>query len=131
MTLIETLREHPRRTLVVLGYALAVFVASVVPTPPGGLTPTGPFGVVGLDKWVHAVGYAVLGFGCASALQARQAREMGIAVAAAGLFGATIELVQALVPYRSFSLLDMGANVLGAFVGVVLWYAVTRLQTGR
>lgn len=131
MTLTETLRQHPRRALVVLGYAVAVFVASVVPTPPGGLTPTGPFGVVGLDKWVHAVGYAALGFGGASALQARQAREIGVAVVAAGLFGATLELVQALVPYRAFSLLDMGANVFGAFVGALLWFVVTRLQTGR
>ncbi|KAB1197263.1 MULTISPECIES: VanZ family protein [Haloferax] len=131
MSAIDTLRAHPRRTLVVLGYAVVVFVASVLPAASGSLTPTGPLGVVGLDKWIHAVGYAGLGFGVAYALQARGVTESGTAVVVAAVFGACIELVQALLPYRSFSLLDMGANLFGAFVGGVLWYAVTRLQTGR
>ena len=131
MTLAETFREHPRRVLLLFGYALTVVVASVLPTPAGGLTPTGPLGVVGVDKWMHAVGYAVLGFGVASALGTRRAREIGWAVAAASLFGATLELVQALLPYRSCSLFDMGANVFGAVLGGGLWYAATRLQNGR
>ncbi|WP_416838623.1 VanZ family protein [Haloferax sp. DFSO52] len=131
MTLVDRLREHPQQALVVLGYALVIFVASVLPTPPGGLAPTGPFGVVGLDKWIHAVGYAGLGFGVAYASHARDGREIGTAVVAAGVFGACIEVVQAGLSYRTFSLWDMGANVLGALVGGVLWYGVTRLQNGK
>ncbi|KTG26707.1 VanZ family protein [Haloferax profundi] len=131
MTLTSRLRDNPRATLVVVGYALAVLVASVIPTPPGGLTPNGPLGLVGLDKWVHGVGYAVLGFGLAHASRARRATAIGHVVVVAGAYGAGIELVQALLPYRSFSIADMGANVLGAVVGGLLWYVINRLQTGR
>lgn len=130
MTVIDLLRDHPRRTAVLLAYAFVVFVASVAPAPPGTLAPTGPFGVVALDKWIHASGYAGLGFVVAYATQARQVRDIGRAVVVAAAFGAGIELVQAALPYRTFSLLDMGANAFGAVVGGVVWYVATRLQTG-
>ncbi|KAB1192446.1 antibiotic resistance protein VanZ [Haloferax sp. MBLA0076] len=131
MTLTTRLRDNPRATLVVLGYALVVLVASVVPTPPGGLTPSGPLGLVGLDKWVHGVGYAVLGFGLALASRAQRGTEIGHVIVVASAYGAGIELVQATLPYRSFSIADAGANVLGAVLGGLLWYISNRLQTGR
>jgi hypothetical protein len=41
-------------------YAVVVLVASVVDPPAGGSVSTGPLGLVGFDKWLHGLGYAVL-----------------------------------------------------------------------
>ncbi|ELZ93125.1 VanZ family protein [Haloferax sulfurifontis] len=131
MNPIARLRENPRRAAVALGYAFVVLVVSVVPTPPGSLTPMGPFGLVGLDKWVHAVGYAGLGFAVASAIRARGREEVAAAVVAAGAFGAGIELVQATLPYRSFGVADAGANLVGAALGGIVWVVVARGSESR
>ncbi|ELZ58143.1 MULTISPECIES: VanZ family protein [unclassified Haloferax] len=131
MNPIARLRENPRRAAVALGYALGVFAASVAPTPPGSLAPMGPLGVVGLDKWVHAAGYAGLGFAFASAVRARGRDEVAAAVLAAGAFGAGIELVQAVLPYRSFGVADAGANLVGAVLGGVVWVATVRVAGAR
>ncbi|KAB1186699.1 MULTISPECIES: VanZ family protein [Haloferax] len=131
MTIVARLRERPRSTLVVVGYALVVLVVSVIPTPPGGLSPSGPLGLVGVDKWVHGIGYAGLSLGLGFASQARRPAEIRTVVVVASCYGACIELVQATLPYRSFSLADMGANVVGAVLGGVLWYVVVRPHVGR
>ncbi|CQR51026.1 MULTISPECIES: VanZ family protein [Haloferax] len=131
MNPIARLRENPRRAAVALGYAFVVLVASVVPTPPGSLTPMGPLGLVGLDKWVHAAGYAGLGFGFAAATRARGREEVAAAVVAAGAFGAGIEVVQAVLPYRSFGVADAGANLVGAVLGGVVWVALVRVAESR
>ncbi|WP_148415980.1 VanZ family protein [Haloferax sp. KTX1] len=131
MNPIARLRENPRRAAVALGYALVVLVASVVPTPPGSLTPMGPFGLVGLDKWVHAAGYAGLGLAFASAVRARGREEVAATVVAAGAFGAAIEVVQAVLPYRSFGVADAGANLVGAVLGGVVWVALVRASDAR
>ncbi|RDZ54463.1 antibiotic resistance protein VanZ [Haloferax sp. Atlit-4N] len=131
MNTVARLRETPWRAAVALGYALVVLVASIVPTPPGSLTPMGPLGLVGLDKWVHAAGYAGLGFAFASAVRARGRKEVVGAVVVAAAFGAGIELVQAVLPYRSFGVADAGANLLGAVVGGALWVAVAWVAEPR
>ncbi|POG53836.1 VanZ family protein [Haloferax marisrubri] len=131
MNPVARLRESPRRAAVALGYALVVLAASVVPTPPGSLAPMGPLGLVGLDKWVHAVGYAGLGFAFASAVRAEGRREVVAAVVTAGAFGAGIEVVQAVLPYRSFGVADAGANLAGAVLGGVVWVAAVRVADAR
>jgi VanZ family protein len=44
--------------------------------------------------------------------------------AVSGLYGAAMEVVQFFLPHRSFSVLDMAANVLGAFMGLLLYITV-------
>ncbi|MFC7204596.1 VanZ family protein [Haloferax namakaokahaiae] len=124
----KALKQRPRRTLAVVGYALAVFVASVVNPPGGGqeMATTGPFGLVGVDKWLHAIGYTVLSVGLASALDARTRRLLLASAAGAVIYGAGIEVVQGFLPYRSLSIADFGANALGAALGVAIWVAVCR-----
>ncbi|WP_410765674.1 VanZ family protein [Haloferax sp. DFSO60] len=122
------LKRRPRRTLAVVGYALAVFVASVV-NPPGGsqeMATTGPFGLVGADKWLHAIGYTILSAGVASALDAQTRRLLLVSAGIAVVYGAGIEVVQGFLPYRSFSLADFVANGVGAALGVAIWTAVCR-----
>ncbi|AFK18208.1 antibiotic resistance protein VanZ [Haloferax mediterranei ATCC 33500] len=128
MSHLDKLRTHPQRTLAVFAYVAVVLIASVISTPAGGLSPIGPLGLVGLDKWLHAVGYAGLGFALAFAVRAIRLREVGGAIAVAGLYGLCIEFVQAGLPYRTFSVMDMGANVLGAMLGGVLWYVVVHRE---
>ncbi|MCO8267997.1 VanZ family protein [Haloferax sp. AB510] len=131
MNPVTRLRENPRRAAIAVGYAFVVLVASVVPTPPGSLTPMGPLGLVGLDKWVHAVGYAGLGFTVGAAVRARGRKEVVRAVVVVAAFGTGIELVQAVLPYRSFGVADVGANLLGAVVGGALWVAVAWVAEPR
>jgi VanZ family protein len=124
----QALKQRPRRTLVVVGYALLVFVASVVNPPGGGqeMATTGPFGLVGADKWLHAIGYTVLTAGLASVFDARTRRLLLVSAVIAVVYGAGIEIVQGFLPYRSLSIADFGANAVGAALGVAVWAAVCR-----
>ena len=68
-----------------------------------------------LDKLEHALGYALLAAWAAMLFATRR----GLMLAAAGLvaWGVGIEGLQALVPWRSASLADVVANVVGVAVG--------------
>lgn len=97
--------------------AAGILVASVV--PGGGASALGPLGVVGLDKWLHAIGYATLA-GAVTVAYGRVTVGVGAAVA----YGVFIEFVQLGVPSRSGSVLDALANLAGAVVGALLVAAV-------
>ncbi|MGM0592661.1 MAG: VanZ family protein [Halobacteriota archaeon] len=117
-------REHTARSLIAYGvvglYAIAVLLASVV-TPPGGLAMDGPFGVVGVDKWLHAAAYGTLAVGVAYAVRARRRDAIVTAVVVTVAFSTGIELVQVVVPTRSFDTADLVANAVGALSGGVCW----------
>lgn len=104
------------RWLVVAALAAVVLVASLV--PGGGGSFGSPFGFVAGDKWLHAVGYAVL----AGAVTFADGRAV-VGVLAAVAYGALVELLQLGVPYRSASALDAVANLVGAVVGAALLVA--------
>ena len=100
-----------------------VLVASVVDPPAGAAAPPGPLGVP-LDKLVHASTYATLGGLLAYALLPRRPLALlAVALAATG-YGAGIEVVQAFLPLRTFEVLDLAANGLGATVAALCWPAV-------
>ena len=79
----------------------------------------GPLGVFGLDKWLHAVAYATL----AGAVTFADGRGR-VGVLSAVAYGVLVELLQVGVPYRSGSLPDAVANLLGAVVGTVVVVAL-------
>lgn len=118
---------------VVLLVASAIAVASVVTTPGTGVGAVGPLGVVGADKWFHAVGYAALTLALAGALDGRRPpdgrrprRTAAVATAGAVAYGAAIELVQGPLPTRACDPLDLAANALGAALAALGWWAFTR-----
>ncbi|MFC7156736.1 VanZ family protein [Halomarina halobia] len=115
-----------RRALVVL-WAGYVLVASTVDPPSGGLPPIGPLGLVGLDKWLHALAYAAMALLVAYALAARTPRTLALAVALTAAYGAGIEAVQAFLPLRAFDPADALANAAGAALGAAAWSALTRI----
>ncbi|SFR38306.1 VanZ like family protein [Halogeometricum rufum] len=113
------------RTLVLVGWCVAVVVASVIPAPTGGVASPGAF-VVGLDKLVHFGAYGVTAFLAAFALGARDARGLAVAVLAAVALGGGVELVQTTLPTRTFGLGDLVANAVGALSGALVYVAVER-----
>ncbi|WP_458205890.1 VanZ family protein [Haladaptatus sp. NG-SE-30] len=144
-------RIPPRtRWVAVLVVAGAICYFSVFTTPDPGVTPMGPLGLVGADKWYHAVGYGGLGAVLAFALAGRHAhsqsrggqaqgtrartcvrvtgeRRAGVlAIAGATGYGVAMELVQWPIPLRHASVGDVVADALGATVAVAVWWALSR-----
>ena len=102
---------------VVIAACATVVVASVV-RPPAALGTDGAG--VGLDKWAHVAGTAVLAVAVAAARRA-EARDLLVVAAAVVAFGATIEGIQASLAHRTASLADAAANGVGAVLGVAGW----------
>lgn len=115
-------RTAPVRAVPAVCYAAGVLVASVTDPPASGLAPSGPLGLVGVDKWFHVFGYAGLAVLLAYALWATTGRRLAVAVGLVVAYGAGIEVIQSFVPLRAFSPADTLANAAGAgLVGLVLW----------
>lgn len=103
-------------------FVLMVIPPSTAPTPPVR-TP-----LVGLDKWLHLIDYAVLAFVLGSALRAASFRLLAQAWGGASAYGVALELLQWGILYRAFSLGDIAANIVGAAIGVSLWYGSVILR---
>ena len=102
--------------LVVLGATVVAIVAgslvSAMAAWPSGLSP-------GL---AHFLAYTVLGVLMTLALRARRCGVVWAFLLTA-LIGTGVEVSQMLVPVRTFSLFDLGINVVGAGFGVLVgWF---------
>jgi len=114
-----------------------LFLASVVDPGSAGVgTATeslGPLGLVGVDKWGHAAGYAALAlvgtFALAHRVDTARPWPLLAVVAVVAAFGAGIEVVQATLPARSFDVADMAANTTGALLAVAAWSLVVRRRS--
>jgi VanZ family protein len=106
--------------------ALVLLYASVTDPSGAPLSRTGPLGVFGQDKWLHAAGYGAFALSIAYALLPRSPglrRGLVATVLIAGGYGVAMELLQYPLGYRAFDSLDATANVLGA-LAVALALAV-------
>ncbi|EMA49740.1 VanZ family protein [Halococcus morrhuae DSM 1307] len=112
-----------RYALVVLVTGI-VLVASVVET--SGTPTVGPFGLVGMDKWTHALAYAgvtaTLAYASIENGHARLALAVGLAIA----FGIGIETVQEPIAYRTASVADVLADAIGACLLALGWRTFSR-----
>jgi VanZ family protein len=125
------LARRRRRWAAVLVVAAAILLASVVDPGRGAAAP-GPLGVVSLATWGHLLGYAALAGAVAAALAGRPVRTaVAVAVVAAVAYGAGIELLQSVIPARSFDPADAVANAAGAAVGVGAWRALAATVGNR
>ena len=112
-------------------YGVSLFAVSVADPPAGGLAPTGPLGLVAVDKWLHVLGYAALTLLIAYAVWPSTTRWLALPGALALGYGVVIEVVQAFVPARSFSVADLGANAVGvALAAALLWAWHRRRERG-
>ena len=114
--------------------AVVILVASVVPVPDA--TPqTGPTMGVGTTTLLHIAGYATLVAGGVIAVARdgwpgrRRSRRVGIravadVIALVALFGVGTELLQALIPWRTFAVAEIGLNATSAAVGglAAMWF---------
>ena len=99
----------------------AVVIGSVV-GPPAALG--ADVAGVGLDKWAHVAGTAVLAVAVAATRRA-EGRDLLVVAAAVVALGAAIEGVQAPLAHRTASLADAAANGVGAVLGVAGWRLAT------
>lgn len=109
-------RALNRWWLATAAYAVFVFIVSVIPVSPS-LSPGR------LDKVAHLCEYLLFAWLLVQALQAGGLRRRDYFVLAwiyAASYGLLIEIVQAMVPWRSAELGDAFANAFGAAVGVVI-----------
>lgn len=106
----------------VAAFALVVLIASIIPLPgasvPGGGVAAFPFGI-GLTGPFHLLGYAVLAW-LLTGVTGRHPRGLMAAAALATGYGFGIEIVQTIVPWRSFAWVDVLLNALGAAVGTAM-----------
>lgn len=65
---------------------------------------------------LHGIAFMILGF----LVRANSTTRPQLLVLVAITYGALLEGIQAFVPYRVFDVLDLGANVLGAWAGSVV-----------
>jgi len=117
------------RWLAVAVVAGGIFYVSLLVAPTSGLAPLGPLGLVGMDKWLHALAYVGLAGTLAVALAPdREAGRVALlALALAVGYGVGIEFAQAPLAERAFSVADMAANATGASLGVAGWRVGERL----
>lgn len=134
---VSRLFVHPLvRLSIVAGAALSLLAGASAPShllsPLTSLSV--PFGSFGIHTWLHFFGYATFGIVLAGAFvlgNQGEGRWVTTAFATVAGYGVAVELLRLALPYRTFSTLDITANVFGAFVGVVaVWivFSVVRLS---
>jgi len=116
--------------------AVAVVAAGIVAaavSPSTGQAVRGPLGVVGADKYLHALGFGGFAFVLAYALARRDPTVAAVAVLVGTVvFGLAIELLQLPLAHRSFDWLDLVADAVGATVVAVCWrVAAVRVRFHR
>jgi len=117
------------RWAIVAGVGLAIAVASLWPAPAGAGLEGGY--LVGVDKYLHFLGYFGLGAVVAAVDGRRSPSRVLVATAlAAAAYGAGIELLQHPIPGRTPDGADALANVLGATTGATLGTVVSRGRVG-
>ncbi|WP_049902352.1 VanZ family protein [Halococcus agarilyticus] len=109
--------------------ACVILVASVLEPDPTAAPTMGPFGIVGADKWTHALAYAGLTGTLlyASVSSNRDGSRVVLAVVLAVGFGIGVELVQWPIPYRTASVADAIADAVGALLLALAWRSFGRL----
>jgi VanZ family protein len=97
--------------LLLFGWAGFIFYSSIIYRPPKIL------GIFFLDKIIHFFQYGLLAYLFFKAINTTfefTLRRISFLVITIGfLYGVIIECLQYPLPYRSFSFLDIGANLLG------------------
>lgn len=113
-----------RRQLPAIAFAVVVLVTSLLPVPESAGERVPALLGLGLDKWVHAAGYAVLTALLAWGRDVREAGPVAVVAVVVIAFGVGVELLQELVPSRGAEAADVAANAGGAVAAAVGWLLV-------
>lgn len=94
---------------------------------------TGPFGVIGADKWLHGIAYALLTatlvFAFVTPVQTNHRNRLVLAVCLAVVFGICLEFVQGPIPHRTMSGLDAIADAIGACLLAAVWWTIRSVRS--
>jgi VanZ family protein len=82
-------------------------------SPPEGINNIGS-----LDKIAHVLTY--IGFAILGCLMAKNRKQLLIIITACAIYGLAIEYLQSLTGYRTASVHDELANIIGLFIGVTI-----------
>ena len=116
--------DRPGLHVLAVAIALVIVIGSLLPARGEELL--GP-PLVGVDKLIHFVGYAMFAGVLAAARNASTRRTAVVVFAIAFTLGLSLEFVQWTLPTRVFSLQDGVANAIGAIAGVTGWLRFRRL----
>lgn len=101
----------------------AVFFGSISssPLPDTELIP-------GSDKLIHVMAYGILSLWFAQLISPKNYVRLAVALL---LYGGFIELVQGQLPYRSASMLDLLANLVGILSALFICACITKFSTAK
>jgi VanZ family protein len=106
----------------VLGAAWLLLITYLFLLPGSSFRTDDWMSKVQLDKWIHIFFFLVLVLLWSKGLKLGNRSELAGLVAVCAVYGIMIEIIQfRFVPNRSFDLLDIVADVLGAIAGAWLW----------
>jgi VanZ family protein len=114
----------PLLALAAVAAVAAVVVGSLVPGPTNAPTPGAGVAGIGVDKLLHAGGYATIALLVAASRRPARGVDLLAVVVAVATLGAGIEVLQLFVPGRTTSAGDAVANTVGAALGVGGWRLV-------
>ncbi|TGD73422.1 hypothetical protein E4634_10330 [Mangrovimicrobium sediminis] len=117
---LSRLRARRLHWLIVVGYAALVAWLSLEPAIGQELN--------GIDKTAHFATY--LTFALLAAIVLQRPRHYLWGCLAIGVFGGLLEWSQQYVPGRTFSLLDLRANLFGLCAGMLLVFSARALLAG-
>lgn len=120
-----------RGLLAVITFGILLYY-SIVPAPGSGSITTGPFGFLPYSAWLHLLAYMGLTivFAYATAHANRPTWQLlAVVFVIVVSIGTTIELLQYMLPTRTFSWVDIGLNAVGAAIGLSVWAVLDRTVT--
>lgn len=131
MTVQVPVVPRPLRVGLVGAIAVVLLIASVVPVEETGVPAESPVGPISLFALLHVLGYGALA-GALSYATVETARTnwlvLPVVFLVAVTYGAGIEVIQGLLPYRLFSYTDIALNAVGAGVAVLCWALLIRIS---
>lgn len=113
------------RWLAVGFVAGVLFVLMIIP-PVNTLTPAWQSPLLSLDTWLHLGDFTLFGLVLANS---RPTKSIALTWGLASAYGIGLEFLQLAIPYRAFSLVDIGADLAGAAFGVGLWILLSGALT--
>lgn len=107
--------------IITLSWFLIVTVVSLVPVPKGVSTMVS-------DKFIHFIIYYISTFLCFLIPKERSLNKLLKISIYIFIYGITIELLQYLIPGRSFSIEDIFANTTGIYLFIVSYILLSKNQ---
>lgn len=120
--ILERLKSRKFKKIILVIFQTSLYIFALM--PPDKVMGVTPGGVA-----AHLVSFVVLTVLYGSVIIEFAGRDFYLAIFAIPFMtGVTIELLQLFFPYRSFSVVDIGVDVVGIIIGMVFVYLLKRTK---